>query len=211
MKVAGYIRVSTEEQKEEGSHENQREHLEEWADREGHELECFRDIAISGQSEERDGYNDLMDRAEEFDAVVVRELSRFGRSLRTVLNDIHDLNERDVDFISISDQFDTSTAQGKLLMHMIGAFNQFWADLARERANEMIQRRREQGKPIGRPKKLDAEQLEQVREWRESGLSYTTISALVDQMYQIDVSRQTIYRYCNTDSEEGQVSASNLG
>lgn len=199
MKVAGYIRVSTEQQKEEGSHENQREKLEEWAERNDHEIEFFEDIAISGQSEEREEFDELMERAEEFDAIVVRELSRFGRSLRRVLNDIHDLNERDVDFISIGDQFDTSTAQGKLLMHMVAAFNQFWADLARERANEMIQRRREQGKPIGRPKKLNDEQVAQVREWNESGLSYTTISALVAQMYQIDVSRQTIYRYCQEE------------
>jgi len=196
MNVAGYIRVSTEQQKDEGSHENQRDKLREWAESNEHEIEFFGDKAISGQADEREDYDELMDRAEEFDAIVVRELSRFGRSLRQVLNDIHHLNERDVDFISISDQFDTSTAQGKLLMHMIGAFNQFWADLARERANEMIQRRREQGKPIGRPRKLDAEQIEQVREWDKSGLSYTTIAALVEQMYGIDVSRQTIYRYC---------------
>jgi len=208
MHVAGYIRVSTEQQKEEGSHENQREQLEEWADRNDHDIEMFEDIAISGQAEERDDYDELMDRAEEFDAIVVRELSRFGRNLRRLLNDIHDLKERGVDFISLKDNIDTTTAQGKLLMQVIGAFNEFWANVARERANEMVQRRREEGKPIGRPKKLDDEQVAQVREWNESGLSYTTIAALVDQMYQIDVSRQTIYRYC---SEEGTLEAETPG
>ena len=208
MHVAGYIRVSTEQQKEEGSHENQREQLEEWADRNDHDIEMFEDIAISGQAEERDDYDELMERAEEFDAIVVRELSRFGRNLRRLLNDIHDLKERGVDFISLKDNIDTTTAQGKLLMQVIGAFNEFWANVARERANEMVQRRREEGKPIGRPKKLDDEQVAQVREWNESGLSYTTIAALVDQMYQIDVSRQTIYRYC---SEEGTLEAETPG
>lgn len=203
MHVAGYIRVSTEQQKEEGSHENQREQLKEWADREGHEIELFEDIAISGQAEERDDYDELMERAEEFDAIVVRELSRFGRNLRRLLNDIHDLKERGVDFISLKDNIDTTTAQGKLLMQVIGAFNEFWANVARERANEMVQRRREEGKPIGRPKKLDDEQVAQVREWNKSGLSYTTIAALVDQMYQIDVSRQTIYRYCQPEEAAG--------
>jgi len=204
MHVAGYIRVSTEQQKEEGSHENQREQLEEWAERNDHDIEMFEDIAISGQAEERDDYDELMERAEEFDAIVVRELSRFGRNLRRLLNDIHDLKERGVDFISLKDNIDTTTAQGKLLMQVIGAFNEFWANVARERANEMVQRRREEGLPLGRPKKLDKEQVAQVREWNESGLSYTTIAALVDQMYQIDVSRQTIYRYCSESSEEAQ-------
>jgi len=195
MDVAGYIRVSTEQQKEEGSHENQRAQLEEWAGRNDHEIEVFQDIAISGQSDERADYDELMERAEEFDAVVVRELSRFGRSLRRVLNDIHDLNERDVDFISISDQFDTSTAQGQLMMHMIAAFNQFWADLSRERAIEMVQRRREQGKPIGRPKKLDEEEIDQVLEWHDMGLGYSSIATLSESAFNKSLHRSTVRRY----------------
>ena len=196
MTVAGYVRVSTKQQKEDGSHETQREKLREWADREGQEIELFEDIAISGQSDERAAYQRLMDRAEEFDAIVVRELSRFGRSLRQVLNDVHELSERGVDFISIKDQFDTSTAQGKLMMHMIGAFNQFWADLARERANEMVQRRREQGKPIGRPKKVNNDQLDDVRDWRERGMSYNEIRVLLKEIHDVEVDRTTVYRYC---------------
>lgn len=202
MNVAGYIRVSTEQQRDEGSHESQREQLEEWADRNDHDLEIFEDIAISGQSEEREAYEELMERAEEFDAIVVRELSRFGRSLRKVLNDVHDLGERHVDFISIKDQFDTSTAQGKLMMHMIGAFNQFWADLARERANEMVQRRREQGKPIGRPKKVSEEQLEDVLEWHDRGMSYNEIAVLLGEIHGVDVDRTTVYRYCKENGAE---------
>ena len=54
MRVAGYIRVSTEQQRDEGSHHNQRERLESWADREGHDIDIYQDIAISGQSDDRD-------------------------------------------------------------------------------------------------------------------------------------------------------------
>lgn len=200
MNVAGYIRVSTKQQKEDGSHVNQREELERWADREDHDITYFEDIAISGQSEEREDYDELMDRAEEFDAIVVRELSRFGRSLQRVLNDVDDLHDRGVDFISLKENIDLTTAQGKLFLNMIGAFNQFWADLARERANEMVQRRREQGKPIGRPKKLDDDQLDQVRDWNDAGLSYSAIATLVEDQYQIQVDQSTIYRYCQSES-----------
>ena len=79
MEVAGYIRVSTERQKKEGSHENQREKLEQWAEREGHSITLFENIAISAQSNDRPAYEQMMDHAEAFDAIVVRELSRFGR------------------------------------------------------------------------------------------------------------------------------------
>jgi len=197
MHVAGYIRVSTEQQKEEGSHENQRDQLQDWADREGHDITFYEDIAISGQSEERDAYEHLLEEAEQFDAIVVRELSRFGRNLQRMLNDIRDLKERGVDFISLKDNIDMTTAQGKLMMQIIGAFNEFWANIARERANEMVQRRREEGKPIGRPKKLSEDQIEEVRDWHEKGLNYSSIATLIEDAYGVKVSRQTIYRYCN--------------
>jgi DNA invertase Pin-like site-specific DNA recombinase len=200
MDVAGYIRVSTEQQKEEGSHETQREQLAEWADRNGHTIEFFEDIAVSGQSDDRPAYAEMMNRLEEFDMVAVRELSRFGRSLQRVLQDIETLDEHGVQFTSITEDFSTDSAMGTAMLQMIGVFNEFWANLARERAIENVQRRREEGKPIGRPTKLDGDELEQVREWREMGLSYSAIASLVEDGFGVSVDRSTIYRYC----QEGQ-------
>ena len=202
MRVAGYVRVSTEQQKEEGSHNRQRNQLESWADREGHDIEIFQDIAISGQSDDRPDYHEMMSRADEFDAIAVRELSRFGRSLQTVLGDIEELADDDVDFISLSEDFSTDSAMGKMMMQMIGVFNEFWANLARERAHEMIQRRREEGKPVGRPKKVDDEMMDQIREWNDAGLSYAAIATLVEDMTGDSIGRSTIYRYCNEQKAE---------
>ena len=200
--MAGYVRVSTEQQKEEGSHVRQREQLEAWADRNNHDIEIFEDIAISGQSDDRPEYHEMMDRAEEFDAVAVRELSRFGRSLQTVLKDIEKLKEQDVDFTSITEEFGTDSAMGTAMMQMIGVFNEFWANLARERANEMVQRRREEGKPIGRPRKVDDETLDQIREWNDAGLSYAAIATLVEDIIGEPIDKSTIYRYCNEQKSE---------
>ena len=200
MNVAGYIRVSTEQQKEEGSHETQREQLAEWADRNGHDIEFFEDIAISGQSDERPAYDEMMDRLDEFDLVAVRELSRFGRSLQKVLRDIEQLDEHGVEFTSITEDFSTDSAMGTAMLQMIGVFNEFWANLARERAHENVQRRRASGEPIGRPTKLDAEQIEQVREWNEMGLGYSSIAPLVEDAFGVDVSPTTIYRYCQSEN-----------
>jgi DNA invertase Pin-like site-specific DNA recombinase len=202
MKVAGYVRVSTEQQKEDGSHVTQRQKLKEWAEDQDAEIELFEDIAISGQSDQREGYDEMMSRLGEFDAVVVRELSRFGRNLRKVLDDVETLDEHGVDFVTLSGEFDTSTAQGKLLLQVKGAFDEFWSNLAQERANEMVQRRREEGKPIGRPKKLNDDELEQVREWREMGLSYSAIASLVEDGFGKSIDQSTIYRYCKEDENE---------
>lgn len=61
-----------------------------------------------------------------------------------MLNDIDDLHDDGVDFISLKENIDLTTAQGTLFLNIIGSFNQFWTDLARERATEMVQRRREE-------------------------------------------------------------------
>jgi len=200
MRVAGYVRVSTEQQKDDGSHERQREQLRKWADRNDHDLELFEDIAISGQSNERPEYGEMIDRATsgEFDGVAVRELSRFGRSMQEVLRDIDQLDESDVEFVSLTESFDTSSAMGEAMLGMIGVFNQFWADLARERAEREVERRREQDEPLGRPKKLNEEQMAQVREWRDMGLSYGNIARVVEDGYGIEIDQSTIYRYCNS-------------
>lgn len=200
MNVAGYVRVSTEQQKEEGSHHNQRDKLKQWAKMNDHQITLFEDIAISGQSDDRPEYNEMISRADEFDAIAVRELSRFGRSLQKVLRDIEQLKEENVEFISVTEDFSTDSAMGKAMMQMIGVFNEFWANLARERANEMVQRRREQGKHIGRPKKVDDDTLEQIRDWREKGLSYSAISTLVEDMTGESIDQSTIYRYCKGES-----------
>lgn len=199
MHVAGYIRVSTEQQRDEGSHETQREQLDEWAERKGHTIEFFEDIAVSGQADERPAYDQMMGRLDEFDMVAVRELSRFGRSLQNVLRDIERLDEHDVEFQSITEDFSTNSAMGTAMLQMIGVFNEFWANLARERANEMVQRRRENDDPLGRPKKLTEEQREQVREWHEMGLGYSAIVPLVEDSFGVEVDRSTIYRYCQSD------------
>jgi DNA invertase Pin-like site-specific DNA recombinase len=200
MEVAGYVRVSTEQQKEDNSHERQADRLRGWAERNGAEIEIFQDTAISGKDPNRESYQKLMgDPSEdelgivtEYDALVVREMSRFGRSLQQVR-----LDEHDTDFISLKEDIDMSSAQGKLMMHIIAAFNQFWSDWSRERALEYAERAREDDDlQLGRPTKLGPEQIEQVREWHDMGLGYASIVPLVEDAYGVEVSDTTIYRYC---------------
>lgn len=201
MKVAGYIRVSTKQQKKDESHEKQRDRLERWAEKNEHEIKVYEDVAVSGQAKDREDYNDLMNNLEKYDGVVVRELSRFGRNLQKVLNDIDKLEEKGVEFISLRDNIDTTTAQGKLFFNIKTSFNQYWSDLAREQAREMVQRRREQGKEIGRPQKLPKKEIEEIKNLHNEGVSYRAISKLtnVDEKFSDGVSTATVRRYCKGD------------
>jgi len=197
-KAIGYIRVSTEQQKEQNSHIRQREKLREWSENEGYGLDLVEDIAVSGQEEDREGYQELMDSFQSYDVVVVRELSRLGREATQVLNDMEEIMSSDTDFVSLKeDHIDSTSAEGKLLLRIIASFNQFYADLKREQALEMIQKRKEKGKNVGRKRKLNDTQMEKDREWREANLSYEDISRMVKLEFDKEIDRSTIYRYCD--------------
>jgi site-specific DNA recombinase len=199
-RIAAYVRVSTEEQKEEGSHENQRERIQTWADRHDYpDVEYYEDIAISGQSENRDGYHDLMESFDAYDAVVVRELSRFGRDPLTVLQDVEEIIDSDTDFVSITEDFDTTTAMGKAFVRMVAVINGMYADLRREQAVAAAERRKEQGLHVGRPRKLDDAQLREVYDLRKKGVSYSAIASVMAGKPDgpEELSRETVRRYCD--------------
>lgn len=205
MTIAAYVRVSTQQQKDDGSHENQRERIQQWADREGYDdIEWFEDIAISGQSENRSDYNELMERYGEFDAVVVRELSRFGRDPLTVMQDVEDIMDSDTEFVSISEGFDTDGAMGRAFLRMVSVINGMYAELRQEQAIRAAENRREKGLPLGRPKKLDDSLLREVYDLREKGVSYSAIARIMEDKPNgpEKISRETIRRYCDNRNAE---------
>jgi len=207
MTVAAYVRVSTEQQKAEGSHENQRERIQQWADREGYEkIDWFEDIAISGQSDDRPAYQRLMDSYEAYDAVVVRELSRFGRDPLTVMQDVEELVDADVEFVSIAESFDTAGAMGRAFMRIVAVINGMYADLRREQAIRAAERRKENGEPVGRPKKLDDELRAEAFDLRRKGVSYSAIARVIESKPggPETISRETIRRYCDEAGVEPQ-------
>jgi len=201
--IAAYIRVSTQQQKDEGAHENQRESIRSWADRSGYDpdadIDLYEDIAISGQSDNREQYAELMESYDEYDTVAVRELSRFGRDPLTVLQDVEEIIDSDTDFVSITEDFDTSTAMGKAFVRIVAVINGMYSDLRREQSIRAAERRREEGKPLGRPKKLDDEQLAEVYDLRKKGVSYSDIARIIQTRPDgpDSISRETIRRYCN--------------
>jgi len=199
MTVAAYVRVSTQQQKDEGSHVNQREEIERWIRRsEYDDVEFFEDIAVSGQSDNREAYADLLEQYHAYDAIVVRELSRFGRDPLTVLRDVEDIIESETEFVSINEDFDTSTAMGRAFVRLVAVINGMYADLRREQAIRAAERRKEQGLKLGRPKKLDDALIREVHDLRDKGVSYAAIARIMESEPNgpESISGRTIQRYC---------------
>jgi DNA invertase Pin-like site-specific DNA recombinase len=103
-KAASYLRVSTNGQIDGESLCTQRSLIQDHCASRGWELvREYEDAGISGAKDDRPALQSLLSavKAGEIDAVIVRDLSRFGRSARDLLNNIQTLKDCSVTFISI--------------------------------------------------------------------------------------------------------------
>ncbi len=85
---------------------------------------------------------------------MVWKLDRAGRSLKHLIEMLNTLQGRNIEFVSLTEQIDTTTPGGKLIFHLMGALAEFERDLIRERTKAGITAARARGRVGGRPKKL---------------------------------------------------------
>lgn len=111
----------------------------------------------SGKNVERPQLQKLLSSLREKDVVVVYKLDRLARSLKDLIDLVNELANKKVDFVSISDGIDTSTAVGKLMFHLVGAFAEFERDIISERTKVGLESARARGRKGGKPKGLSAE------------------------------------------------------
>lgn len=175
-RAALYCRVSTQDQ----SPQMQLDALREFTQRRGLEIiEEFVDHGVSGTKESRPALNRLMDaaRKRKLDCVLVYRFDRFARSVRHLVNALHEFDELGVEFVSYSENVDTSTALGRALFAIASALSALERDLILERSAEGQRRARARGKHVGRPKtEVD---VDLVRRLRARAMSIREISRLV--------------------------------
>ncbi|MBU2772517.1 recombinase family protein [Acidithiobacillus ferrooxidans] len=91
------------------------------------------------------------------DVLVVWKLDRLGRSLKHLVEIIHDLEQREIAFRSLTESIDTANAGGKLIFHIFGALAEFEHSLIRERTLAGLSSARARGRKGGRKFKLSAD------------------------------------------------------
>jgi len=145
------------------------------------------DHGFSGGTDKRPGLRQLMSlvRARRVDVVVVTKLDRLARSLRHLVALLDEFSALGIQFVSIGDQLDMTTASGRLMLHLIGAFAEFERAMIRERTVAGLVYARSQGKTLGRPRIRDDVPILALR---AEGLSYRAIAK------RLAVSRGAIYR-----------------
>lgn len=148
-KAAIYCRVSTGDQ----SCERQERDLIGFAERRGYEVvKIFKETA-SGAKNDRVQRKAIlaMAKSREIDAILITELSRWGRSLVDLVMTMEDLESWGVSLVSMSgNDFDMSTASGKAMARMVGVMAEFERELIRERVKSGLAHAKAKGKKLGR-------------------------------------------------------------
>lgn len=138
-RVVGYARISSDSQIENTSIAEQVKKIEAYCISQGWELTgIFKDEGESGSTTEREGYRDMMQYVQqaenEVTGIVVVRADRIHRRLRNLILLIEDeLEPKGIAFISVSENFDTSTLSGMMFLQMIGSFSEFERKTINER------------------------------------------------------------------------------
>jgi DNA invertase Pin-like site-specific DNA recombinase len=189
MRAALYARVSTSNNGQDPS--MQTRELREYVERRGWIVAGeYVDIGISGTKEKRPELDRLMVDAHRrrFDCVVVWKFDRFARSVSHLLRALETFRAQGIEFVSFSEQMDTSTPAGKMVFTVLGAVADLERSLIVERVRAGLRNARAKGKRLGRPRL--AVDTARVKTLRSDGHSWREIASL------LDTSVGTIYRSC---------------
>ena len=151
MKAIGYVRVSTQEQAEEGaSLEAQQDRIKAWCLANGYELvNVFIDAGISGKGMNRQGLKDALAAVGKDSALVACSLSRISRSTKDMLTIAETLESKGADLVSLSERIDTTSAAGKMVFKMLAVLNEFERDLVSERTKAVLAHKKAKGEKYG--------------------------------------------------------------
>jgi DNA invertase Pin-like site-specific DNA recombinase len=149
MKI-GYARVSTEDQ----NLDLQLNALTEYG------CTTIYQEKISGKSTDRPELKKLLGNLRKGDQVIVWKLDRLGRSLRDLVDLVALFHVQKVNFISLHDHIDTTTATGRFTFNIFASLAEFEREIIRERTKAGLEAAKTRGKKGGRPKGLSPENLQ---------------------------------------------------
>ena len=178
MKVALYSRVSTQDQ----SVDMQLLDLRRYCEQRGFDIyKEYSDEGISGTKDRRPALDELMAdaRKRKFDAVLCWRFDRFARSTKHLITALEEFKHLGIEFISYQENIDTSSPLGKAIFTIVSAIAELERSIIVERVKAGIRRAKENGKRLGRPKRLNLN-VEELGKMRDQGLSFKKIGERVN-------------------------------
>lgn len=193
--IAIYVRVSTEEQAKEGlSIDAQIDKCKSFCNaRDWKIFKIYRDAGYSAGSMNRPALELLLRDAQEkrFDIILVYKIDRFSRKLRDLIMVLDDLKEKDINFTSVTEQIDTTSAMGEAFFQIIGVFAQLERGMVKERVELAFDRKIKFGEVLYRapfgyifqnkklvPNPENSEKIKEIFEMWAQEIDYKEISNL---------------------------------
>lgn len=176
--LVGYARVSSTDQ----SLELQREQLQTAG-----VTKLFEEKASGTTTNGREELERAVDWVREGDVLLVTRLDRLARSVGDLSTIVGRLEAKKVGFRCLHQNFDTTSAEGRLMLNILGAFAEFETAIRRERQMEGIAKAKAEGRMGGKPGPRVAS-AEDIMKLRKEGLGSSAIAR------QLGIGRRTVYR-----------------
>lgn len=145
---------------------------------------------VSGAKIDRPGLAEALHFARAGDTLVIWKLDRLGRSIQGLIELAASLSSRKVDFRSLTDGFDTSTASGRLLFHILASVAQMERELIKERTIAGLAAARAKGSNAGgRKSVMTPDMLDTARKLLAAGDKPVKVARL------LQIGRSTFYRH----------------
>lgn len=147
---------------------------------------------ISGASMERSELKKMLAQIRKDDVIVIWKLDRLGRSLADLVHLVNEIQGKGAGLLSLQDNIDTTTPQGKLTFHIFAAIAEFEREIIRERTNAGLASARARGRKGGRPPGLSKEA--QVKSAAAVSL-YQQKKSVAEICSTLSISKKTFYKY----------------
>jgi len=180
MKVALYTRISTTSDRQ--NIDTQTHALKQYCERREWEIVAEYSDEGSGRKTTRKQFQQLKKDTfkRKFDIVLVFRFDRFARSTKELLESLETFQSLGIEFVSYTEQVDTTTPAGKALFSIAGIFAEFESNIASERIKAGIDHARSKGKKIGRPKALVMKKEEEIVSKLQDGFSNRKTAKLLN-------------------------------
>jgi DNA invertase Pin-like site-specific DNA recombinase len=188
MAKIGYARVSSTSQ----NLDVQLEKLKE-CDR------IFQEKQSARSTDNREQLALCLDYVRDGDVLIVTKIDRIARSVFDFHKILKKLEEKQVKFICLDQDINTSTPEGRLTITMLSAISEFENDLRRARQIDGIELAKRNGVRFGRKKALTSREIKKLREKRKDGVK------IIDLMDEYDLSKASIYRYLGSINQKDEI------
>ena len=192
MANIAYIRVSTKEQNTGRQHED--------FTAKGIVLDKVFEEKLSGKNTDRPQLQAMLAYLREGDTLYVESFSRLARSTRDLLNIVNTLNEKGVSFVSLKENIDTTTPNGKFMLTVFAGLYELERDNILERQREGIDLALKEGRPYGRPSAtLSSTFSKNYQLWKQGELK------AVDFMKRENIPKSTFYKLVKRYENENNI------